>query len=61
MMVVVSVYGEKLGTEAYKAVKDGLDGASYRKNGGSLVEVISKEKAKWIREKESAIGMMCIR
>lgn len=53
-----SVYGEKLGTEAYAAVKDAREGASYRKNGGLLVRVVSKEQAAEIREKESAIGMM---
>ena len=53
-----SVYGEKLGAEAYVAVKNAREGASYRKNGGPLVQVVSREKAEWIREKETAIGMM---
>ena len=53
-----SVYGEKLGTEAYAAVKNAREGASYRKNGGPLVRVVSREKAEWIREKETAIGLM---
>ena len=53
-----SVYGEKLGAEAYAAVKNAREGASYRKNGGPLVQVVSREKAERIREKETAIGMM---
>lgn len=55
---LVSVYGEKLGAEAYAAVKNAREGASYRKNGGPLVQVVSREKAEWIREKETAVGMM---
>jgi hypothetical protein len=56
--VLLSIYGEKLGTEAYDTVKNAREGASYRKNGGPLVRVVSKEKAAEIREKETAIGMM---
>lgn len=56
--VLLSVYGEKLGTEAYAAVKNAREGVSYRKNGGPLVRVVSKDKAAEIREKETAIGMM---
>lgn len=55
---LLSVYGEKLGQEAYVTVRDGRIGASYRKNGGPLVQVVDKEKAAWIREKEETIGML---
>ena len=56
--VLASVYGEKLGAEAYTALKNAREGASYRKNGGPPVRVVSKEEAAEIREKETAIGMM---
>lgn len=55
---LISVYGDKLGVEAYKAVDKAPNGASFRKNGGPLVQVVDKEKAEWIRAKETAIGMM---
>lgn len=55
---LISVYGDKLGIEAYKAVDKAPSGASFRKNGGPLVQVVDKEKAEWIRAKEIAIGMM---
>lgn len=55
---LISVYGEKLGAEAYKAVDKAPNGASFRRNGGPLVQVVDKAKADWIREKETAIGMM---
>ena len=56
--ILTSVYGEKLGKEAYAAVKNAREGTSYRKNGGPLVRVVSKEEAAEIREKETAIGLM---
>lgn len=56
--MLTSVYGEKLGVEAYEAVKNGRDGMSYRKNGGPLVRVVTREKAEEIRKKETSIGMM---
>ena len=56
--VLLSVYGEKLGEEAYATVKNGSNGASYRKNGGPLVRVVTEEQVEEIREKETAIGMM---
>ena len=56
--ILMSVYGEKLGMEAYNAVKNARDGKSYRKNGGPLVRVVSKEQAATIRDKETAIGLM---
>ena len=55
---LISLYGVKLGTEAYAAVKNGRNGASYRKYGGPLVKAISSEDAVRIREKETVIGMM---
>ncbi len=56
--VLCSVYEEKLGKEAYNAVNQARVGATYRKNGGPLVQVVDKTKAATIREKETAIGMM---
>ncbi len=55
---LVSVYGEKLGLEAYATIKDARTGVSYRKNGGPLVRVVTREQAKIIKDKESAIGMI---
>ncbi len=56
--VFVSVYGEKLGTEAYTAIKDARPGASYRRHGGPLVRVVTEEQAAKIREKEAAVGRL---
>lgn len=56
--VLLDVYGEKLGEEAYAAVKHNRTGASYRKNGGPLVRVVTKEEVPEIRVKETSIGMM---
>ncbi len=56
--ILTSVYGERIGAEAYSAVKDAREGSTYRKNGGPLVQVVSKEQAATIRDKETAIGMM---
>ena len=52
------VYGDKLGEEAYRTVNKAHVGTAFRKNGGPLVRVVSKEDAAKIREKEDAIGMM---
>ncbi len=54
----LDVYGEKLGEEAYRTVNKARIGMAYRKNGGPLVRVVTKEKAAEIQEKETAIGMM---
>ena len=56
--ILVLAYGEKLGIEAYKAVKGARAGISYRKNGGPMVRVVTKEEAAVIREKETTIGML---
>ena len=53
-----SLYGEKIGAEAYAAVRNGRIGATYRKYGGPLVKVVSREDAEVIRRKEIAISMM---
>ena len=58
MGILTSVYGEKLGEEAYKAVNRAPVGTSYRKNGGPLVQVVTREKAEWIRKKETATKMI---
>ena len=55
---LISLYGEKLGAEAYAAVRNGRIGAAYRKYGGPLVKVVSKEDVEKIRRKENEIGMM---
>lgn len=53
-----SVYGDKLGKEAYNAVNKSRIGASCRKNDGPLVQFVSNEKAAVIPEKKIAIGMI---
>ncbi len=55
---LLDVYGEKLGEEAYRTVNKARIGTAFRKNGGPLVRVISKENAAEISKKETAIGMM---
>ena len=55
---LVSIYGEKLGAEAYAAVKNARIGAVYRKYGGPLVKVVSEEDVGKIRDKEGKIGML---
>lgn len=55
---LINLYGEKLGMEAYVALKNGRIGASYRKYGGPLVKVLCREDAEKISIKETAIGMM---
>lgn len=55
---LISLYGEKLGAEAYAAVRNGRSGATYRKYGGPLVKVVSEEEAEIIRTKEESIGMI---
>lgn len=57
---LTKVYGAKLGEEAYKAIYKAPVGASYRANGGPLVQVVTKEKAEWIRQKEMTIGMIVL-
>ncbi len=56
--VFISVYGEKIGAEAYDVVNNGRVGTVYRKNGGPLIKVVTKEQASVIREKETSIGMI---
>lgn len=56
--ILTSVYGEKLGMEAYNTVKDGRIGTAYRKHGGPLVRVVAKEQAMEICKKEKTIGML---
>lgn len=55
---LISLYGEKLGAEAYAAVRNGRSGTTYRKYGGPLVRVVSEEEAEIIRTKEEGIGMI---
>lgn len=56
--LIKTIYGEKLGLEAIKALNNECIGSSWRKNGGPLIQIVNKEKANWIREKETAIDMM---
>lgn len=56
--ILVEIYGIKLGSEAYSKLVNASIGTSYRKNGGPLVEVIDKEKAEWIKKKETQLGLM---
>ena len=56
--ILLDIYGEKLGEEAYHTGNKARIGTAFRKNGGPLVQVVSKESAAEIREKEIAIGMM---
>jgi hypothetical protein len=56
--VLLSLYGEKLGAEAYNTMKNGRIGTTYRKNRGPLVQILSEKRAEEIRVKENAIGMM---
>lgn len=55
---LISLYGKKLGEEAYNVVKRGIDGISYRKYGGPLVRVVGKKKISVIKSKEAQIGML---
>ena len=55
---LIDLYGEKLGVEAYVAVKNGRIGNAYRKYGGPLVRIVSKEEAEIVRKKEIGLGMM---
>ena len=55
---LIRVYGEKLGAEAYAAMKNGRIGAAYRRYGGPSVKVVSEKDAELIKSKEMAIGMM---
>ena len=54
---LVRLYGEKLGAEAYAAVRNGRIGSSYRKYGGPLVKVVDSNEGAAIRAKEELIGM----
>lgn len=55
---MVEVYGEKLANEAYDKLKDAPVGFSFRKNGGPLIKLVSKQDAVVIRQKEQEIGML---
>ncbi len=55
---LISLYGEKLGAEAYAAIRNDRNGAAYRKYGGPLVKVVSKEDAAVIHSKEIKVGMI---
>ena len=56
--ILTALYGPKLAQEAYNTVRNAREGKIYRKYGGPRVEVVSEERAEWIREKEMAVGMM---
>lgn len=54
----VEVYGSKLADEAYNKLKNAPLGFSYRKNGGPLIKIISKEDANIIKDKERSLGRL---
>ena len=54
---LIRLYGEKLGAEAYAAVRNGRIGSAYRKYGGPLVKVVDSKEGTVIRAKEELIGM----
>lgn len=56
--MIFSLYGDKLGNEAYETIKSEIKGMSYRKNGGPLIRVISCSDACEIRKREQEIGML---
>lgn len=56
--MILSLYGDKLGNEAYETIKSEIKGVSYRKNGGPLIRVISSADACEIRRHEQEIGML---
>lgn len=55
-----TVYGEKLGLEAYNAVKSAPEGTRYQKFGGPLVSVVSRSQADLIRNKENNAGILVL-
>jgi len=57
---LISLYGGKFGNEAYASVKNGRIGTSFRKYGGPLVLVVTREQATEIHKKEKSIGMICL-
>lgn len=54
---LIRLYGKKLGSKAYAAVKNGRIGTVYRKYGGPLVKVVSSKEAEVISEKEKQAGI----
>ena len=55
---LLELYGNKLGIEAFNRIQHAPEGTTYRQSGGPLVQVVNKEKAAWIRDKESTLGML---
>lgn len=53
--ILISVYGPKLGKEAYNTIRNARVGKVYRKHGGPRVEVVSEERGEWIRERSVII------
>ena len=54
---MITLYGKKIGLEAYTAMKSGREGASFRRYGGPLIKKVSPKEAETIKEKERCIGM----
>ena len=52
---IFELYGERFGREACEAVKSGRTGTIYRRHGGPRIEVVTDEKAAWIRKKEMEV------
>ena len=55
---IIGLYGAKFGTEACRILRDGRPGASFRRHGGPLIRIVSREEAEWVREKEKKAGML---
>lgn len=51
LSILNSIYGPKLAQEAYNTIRNARVGTTYRKYGGPRIEVVSRERAEWIREK----------
>lgn len=56
--IIYELYGEELGAEAFASLKSERIGSSYRKSGGPLIKIVSKEEAGKIKTKETEIGML---
>lgn len=56
--IISSLYGEKLGREAYDVLKNAPVNTIFQKHGGPRIQLVTKERARWIEEKEKQIGFM---
>ncbi len=56
--LIISLYGEKVGKQAYQTIKNSRPGSVFRKYGGPLIKVVNATTANSIIEKEIKIGMI---